>query len=190
MLRQVMLRHPAEPYFPLLGALVARSSHRDALPWLTRSLERDPMNGRTHLASAYVVASRQNLLEALLELRLAVAGDDRLLRVVGRISTSWAHARGRLLSLLPDAPSDSAILLTAMARHLRAPEEANLRTTLLESAIKRDPDNVDARVEWTRDLLAALKAGARLNLPRFRGQYDYVAAEPIAKRNSNSMGLR
>jgi len=29
-----------------------------------------------------------------------------------------------------------------------------------------------------------------VNLPRFRGQYDYVAAEPIAKRNSNSMGLR
>ena len=160
MLRQAILRHPGEPYFPLLGGLVAWSSNRDALPWLARSLERDPMNGRTHLAAAYVVASRGRLSQALLELRLAAADDPVLARPVSHTAMDWTHDRARLLSLLPDDPVEAAIMLTSMARRVRPGEDPKLRTTLLELAEKRDPTNVQARVEWTLDLIAALGSHA------------------------------
>ncbi len=160
MLRLAMLRHPAEPYFPLLGGLVAWSSQHNALPWLSRSLERDPMNGRTHLAAAYVVASRGRLVQALFELRLAVADDRSLKGVVARTATRWTHDRARLMSLIPDDPSDAAILLTDMAQYLRDPDDAELRTSLLEAASKHDPDNVQGRVEWASDIIRALIANA------------------------------
>src|SRR5262249_34366056 len=45
-LKKAMTRHPAEPYFPLLGAIVARKAHDSSpLPWIERSLERANVNG-------------------------------------------------------------------------------------------------------------------------------------------------
>lgn len=160
MLRQAVLRHPAEPYFPLLGGLVAWSSNQDALPWLTRSLERDPMNGRTHFAAAFVVRSRGQLPQALLELRYAANADSRLERVLGRTAVGWTHDRDQLASTLPEDNTDAGNMLTSMAAALTSPADANLRTMLLQDASQRDPANVDARVQWTRDLIHAIRAGA------------------------------
>src|SRR5262249_34287745 len=50
LIRQAMLRHPADPYFPLVGASLAWSvKDQNPMPWLQRSLERAVLNSRAHL---------------------------------------------------------------------------------------------------------------------------------------------
>lgn len=164
MLHQAMLRHPAEPYFPLMGGVVAWSANRDALPWLTRSLARDPMNGVTHFATACVVAARSRLLQALLELKFAGNDDADLVTLIGRISVGWTHDENQLKSILPDDGGDAAIMLTSMAQALGNPSDASLRMSLLRLATQRDPENVDARTVWAGDLVAALGPHARTAL--------------------------
>jgi O-Antigen ligase len=164
MLHQAMLRHPAEPYFPLMGGIVAWSANRDALPWLTRSLERDPLNGVAHFAAACVVAARNRLSQALLELKFAGNDDSHLVRLIGRIAVGWTHDEKQLRSILPDDDEDAARMLTSMAQALTDPTDAALRMSLLRLATQRDPENVDARVVWAGDLIADLGPQARTAL--------------------------
>ncbi len=45
-LKKAMTRHPAEPYFTLLGAIAAEAARDSSpLPWIKRSLERGSVNG-------------------------------------------------------------------------------------------------------------------------------------------------
>src|SRR6185295_3468992 len=74
-----MLRHPAEPYFPLVGAMGAYRTHTEnPIPWLQRSLERGQVNGRAHLLLAEVLSAPRTRRQAMLELRLALADDPGL----------------------------------------------------------------------------------------------------------------
>src|SRR5205823_272275 len=44
-LRAMILRHPADPYFPLLGAAEASRAHdQSVMPWMQRTLERGAVN--------------------------------------------------------------------------------------------------------------------------------------------------
>ncbi len=56
--RNSMLAHPAEPYFPLLGALRAVADKQDVLPWIERTLERAPIYAPAHLVFARWLRSR------------------------------------------------------------------------------------------------------------------------------------
>jgi hypothetical protein len=67
-----MRRHPAEPYFPLMGALIAlRMRDQSPMPWLQRTLERGQVNGRAHLLLAEYLSSRGAKKQALFEIRLS-----------------------------------------------------------------------------------------------------------------------
>ena len=50
--REVMLRHPAEPYFPFVGAVRATVTRDESvLPWAGRALERSPVYGRVQVTA-------------------------------------------------------------------------------------------------------------------------------------------
>jgi hypothetical protein len=70
--RAAMLRHPAEPYLPLVVASRASREHDDPpIPWIGATLERAPVYGPAHLLLARAVASRSPS-QARLEYRLAM----------------------------------------------------------------------------------------------------------------------
>ena len=87
--REVMLRHPAEPYFPFVGAVRATVVRDESvIPWAGRALERSPVYGRVHLLLARSLFVK-NPSQARLEYRLACVQDPRMcardeaLRLVG-----------------------------------------------------------------------------------------------------------
>lgn len=69
-------RHPAEPYFPFLGAVRAMTVHDEApLPWLEATLDRAPLvYGRAHLLLARSFF-RRSPAQARLEYRLGYLQD-------------------------------------------------------------------------------------------------------------------
>lgn len=91
-LRALMLRHPGEAYFPLLGGAEALRTGRDALPWFNRALERSPFDANTHLLLSDALATRGAHGQAMLHSRLAAVYDgtlrDRALSQIGsRVKT-------------------------------------------------------------------------------------------------------
>jgi len=101
-LREAMRRHPAEPYFPLLGAVLAwQEQDESAIPWLQRSLERSRANGRAHLLLAQVLEHRKAKLQALMELRLALSIDPSLIDDAATFAASWADDEDQLARVVP-----------------------------------------------------------------------------------------
>ncbi len=116
-LRAAMLRHPAEPFFPLLGGLVALRAHdENPLPWLSRALERGPTMGTVHLALADALHARPSSSQALLHLRLA-SQYDATLRVAATLrAASWARDLGELERALPEGVTGDEELSRACTR--------------------------------------------------------------------------
>ena len=76
--REAMLRHPAEPYFPFVGAVRATAVRDESvIPWAGRALERSPVHGRVHLLLARSLFVK-NPSQARLEYRLACIQDRGL----------------------------------------------------------------------------------------------------------------
>jgi hypothetical protein len=113
-LRAATLRHPAEPFFAFVTALVAyRGRDKDPLPALERALERSPYSGQTHLLLAHALHRRGVRHQALLHLRLA-ARYDRLLRAVAiERAVAWSRDGRELAGALPSEPE---VLAAACAK--------------------------------------------------------------------------
>lgn len=164
-----MLRHPAEPYFPLMGALVAWTGRdREAMPWLQRTLERDPMNGRAHLLLADVLAARGASAQALLELRLAVENDAALVAPAAASALRLTHVYQDLLRAVPEGKAGAATL-DELGVRLGASGEWMLRSQCDREAVARDPSLIGPRTREAGELIRALAPGAALNLCADRG---------------------
>lgn len=101
-LRSAMLRHPAEPYFPLVGAALAwQEQDESPIPWLQRSLERSRANGRAHLLLAQVLERRHARLQALMELRIALAIDPALIDDAAAFGAEWSDGEEQLARVVP-----------------------------------------------------------------------------------------
>ena len=158
-LREAMRRHPAEPYFPLLGALAAhQGKHESALPWLQRTLERGHVNGRAHLLLAQVLASRGARRQALLELRIAVTQDSSLLGPAGVFAARISKDFDELLGAVPEG-SAGAPMLDELAVQARNAGHAALAARLDAEAITRNPGAHGPRVRAAEALLEALAKG-------------------------------
>ncbi len=155
-LRVAMRRHPAEPYFPLVGAFAAfQGKHDRALPWLQRSLERGHVNGRAHVLLAQVLASRGARRQALLELRIAVTQDRSLVPTAGVLAARLSRDFDELLGAVPEGPS-GASMLDELAVQARNAERADLATRLDAEAIQRNPAALGPRVRTADALVDAL----------------------------------
>lgn len=148
-------RHPADPYFPRLGALVAwRSGTENPLPWIQRALERGLSAGRTHYLLGAYLASLGRRHQALLELRLAMQFDPQLTDPAVQIALSITRNREELAQTVPIGKA-GARTLTALARRLRA-EDPEGSTLLLAGALERDPGSFELRSRYIRGLLSAV----------------------------------
>ncbi len=154
-LAEAILRHPADYYLPLLGAISAVSVRDEpAIPWLQRALERGPTIGRTHLVLAQVLANRGSRKQALLELRLAAEYEPPLGAAVAASAVRLSKDGDELLIAVP-AGEPGAKLLDAMVRGIGSTDEA-LATRLDAEAIVRDPAFRAPRERAAARLLAAL----------------------------------
>jgi tetratricopeptide (TPR) repeat protein len=149
-LRAAMLRHPAEPYFPLVGAMAAfRARDESPIPWLQRTLERGQVNGRAHLLLAEVLAARGTRKQALLELRLAMENDGSLAESVAQLALRYSRSFEELTAAAPEGKDGGRVLaiMGAILHELEAngkatAEEIDLRGRLDREAIERDPKNI------------------------------------------------
>lgn len=106
--REAMLRHPAEPYFPFVGAVRATVVRDESvLPWAARALERSPVYGRVHLLLARSLYVR-NPSQARLEYRIACTQDS------GTCTTEEAallvHDYDEAMELVPDGQAGLGVL--------------------------------------------------------------------------------
>ncbi|MBK9264771.1 MAG: lipid A core--O-antigen ligase [Polyangiaceae bacterium] len=156
-LRTAMLRHPGEPYFPLVGALVAtRTNSESAIPWLQRSLERSPVNPRAHLLLAEVLGTHGAKRQALLELRFAIEQDAALIDVAARLALRFSTKYDDLNLAIPEGPR-AAMTLDSFGRHAEAAKLPELRSRFDAEAIRRDPSIFGPRIREAEVRLAAMK---------------------------------
>jgi hypothetical protein len=159
LVRAAMLRHPAEPYFPLIGALVALRAHdQSAMPWLQHTLERGQVNGRAHLLLAEFLAGRGAKKQALFELRLSVENDGGLSGPASRTLVRWTRDYDELVSAVP-AGKAGVRMLDQAAAYLNQPGDWRLQSRCNQEVIARDPAEVGARTREAGARLDALATG-------------------------------
>src|SRR5690606_33806778 len=151
-LRAAILRHPADPYLPLLGAALAWERQvGDPLPWLQRSLERSLANGRAHVLLAMVLHRHGALDQALLELRLAQEASETLVGDATRLALRWTQDPIMLDKAIPkndeQARAWDALGAAAKSRALGAGCD--------ERAIALGGTRVGPRERLVRDLVRA-----------------------------------
>ena len=138
-IRAAILRYPAEPFFPLLGAVkVQTTGDGSIVPWIGRALERSPRFGRAHLVLARGLA-RRNPSQARLEYRLAYQNDAALRDVVVREALLLVNDSDDAMEIVPDG-EDGVPMLEVLSDLLakRLPATAYLLDRELE---RRAPDN-------------------------------------------------
>jgi tetratricopeptide (TPR) repeat protein len=156
-LQRAIRRHPAEPFFPREGAVVAMQSRRqNPVPWVQRALERAVTSGRTHYLAARMLGARGLRHQALLELRLAVTYDPgALLRPAGILATRITRAEDELLLAAPDGPAGAGMLNSIAHALPRAFEDIAFR--ILEECTRRDERALGAQVTLVNWLLRDLE---------------------------------
>lgn len=157
LLHAAMRRHPAEPYFPLVGGLVAaRTKSESPIPWLQRSLERGPINARAHLLLAEVLGDRGATRQSLLELRYAIEQDAALVDPAVRLAVHFSLKYDALMLIVPDG-LHGAPVLDSLGRHAEAAKQQELRSRFDLEAIVRDSRVFAPRIREAEVRLAALK---------------------------------
>ncbi len=153
-LRAAILRHPADPYFPLLGALLAASSPEGTpMPWLQRSLERSLANGRAHLLLAQVLRQHGALRQALLELRLAQEADPNLIAPAARLGGAWANTVEQLAIMIP-SNHDAAWTWDALGATSR---DRTLGAECDRRALGIDANRPGPKIRLAQDLIVSLQ---------------------------------
>lgn len=157
-LQDAVLKHPADPYFPRVGAVLAlRKNDADALKWVNQALELGLMSGRTHYLLALALASRGYREQALLELRYASTYDPDLnARIVER-ALALTRDPQALLRAAPRGASGRR-LLTGMAHAFKGPSEAPQRIVMLRAAMEREPGVLRSYLDLGGELLHAATA--------------------------------
>lgn len=156
-LHKAMTRHPGEPYFSLVGALLAtRSKSESAIPWLQRSLERSPINPRAHLLLAEVLGTHGALRQTLLELRYAIEQDAALIDVSARLALHFTTKYDDLILIVPEGLR-GALVLDSLGRHAEAAKQPDLRAKFDNKAIDLDSRLLGPRVRECEMRLALLK---------------------------------
>jgi hypothetical protein len=152
-LHEAMIRHPAAPYFPLVGAMLAwQEGDQNPMPWIQRALERSLVNGKTHLLLAQILMDVPAKNQALLELRLAVENDPTLTAAAARLALQWASSLDDVLRAVPTGQGRAASLATLG----RFATDRELGAACDRLAIELDPDRVGPRSRLAADIIDGL----------------------------------
>ena len=160
-LRRDMLRHPAEPYFPLVGGALAHRYHdQSPIPWIQRTLERGQLNARAHVLLAEVLAARGATRQALLEVRLAVENEPAMAATVAPLALKISRSFDDLAGAAPEGAAGAPLLL-GMASQLTTARDEALRERLDAEILIRDPDAIEPRLRAIDARLAALEPDSK-----------------------------
>lgn len=197
LLRGAMSRHPADPYFPREGALLAvTSGAENPMPWLQRALERAVTSGRSNYLLATFLASRGYPSQALLQIKLAVAQDPNLAVAASRLVDRLAKNDDDVWKSVPEGRA-GVPMLRVLSKALAGTRE-DLSTRLLEEAVSRDPADDQGRIALAERLLAAMEkgdtaglcAGAARDSCRRRAAEHIAAVDAVPKRKEDGLVLR
>ena len=156
-LHRAMSRHPGEPYFSLVGALIAdRTKSESPLPWLQRALERSPINPRAHLLLAEVLGTRGALRQALLELRLAIEQDATLIDPAARLALHLTTKFDDLKTMVPEGLR-GAEMFASLGAHAEAAKQPELRARCDNEALVRDSRLLGPHIREAETRLSVLK---------------------------------
>lgn len=156
-LRDAMRAHPADPYFPRLGGMLAMvAGDSDPMPWVQRALERGINEARTHLLAANILARRGARAQALFELRRASELDPNLSEEVGALAAVWARNIDELQRAAPQGDAGARVLVAAAWKV----SDHGLRQQALRTAFARDPKSVDALRGLARELVRTIESGS------------------------------
>lgn len=174
-LRGAMSAHPAEPYFPLIGAVACwLGGDETPIPWIQRSLERSHVNGHAHLLLAELLASKGANAQALLELRLAIQDDPGSTRYAAQRAVHITRSFEQLLHAVPSGPA-GADMLDKLAAAFGEPDRA-LRGRLFREALARDSSLLRPHAALAGDLLQDLERATAAA----RAERDSAAASPCS----------
>jgi hypothetical protein len=169
LLRGLMLRHPGEAYFSVMGGAEALRAGRDALPWLNRALERSALDANAHLLLSRALARRGARKQSLLHSRLAATYDSLLreqaLSDVARHVQSIDELRDAFPAALPGAD-----LLEQVCARL-APA---LVVDCFREAVARTPSS-SARFGLAAALMRAIRDAVTPCIGDDRGRCDHEA---------------
>jgi tetratricopeptide (TPR) repeat protein len=155
-LQRAILRHPADPYFSRLGAVIAlHARDQSPTPWLHRALERGMEVGATHYVLARALARAGARRQALMELRFASTYQPILGVSAAKLATLLARGFDDILVAAPEGPTGVG-MLTAVAFGFPRDDPRALRLRCLEEAIDRAPDVIQTRVRFALELTAAI----------------------------------
>jgi tetratricopeptide (TPR) repeat protein len=175
-IRAAIQRHPAEPYFPRLAAALAlRLGNVEPLPWIGRSLERGPVDSRTHWLLARALQTRGFLQQALLEARLAVEYDKDLAATVGAAVAHWSPDASDIRKAAPRGPAGAQVQLSA-AHALDPKHHTRVRQDLYLGAIRDDPSFAAAHRALAEELLYGLQSNRYESEERARCEARIVLA--------------
>lgn len=108
--RASMLRYPAEPFLPLMGAVrVQANGEGSVVAWVARALERNPRFGRAHYVLARSLAPRHPA-QARLEYRLAYENDEGLRDSVVKEAVFVIDSPTAAMELVPDGAAGIDVL--------------------------------------------------------------------------------
>jgi len=152
-LRDAMLRHPGESFFPLLGSLVAyRAQDGRVLLWIGRALELAPTNGPVHFVLAQFLGAHKATSQAMLHLRLAVEYDHTLSEAAATRAAQWAPSLEVLQEAIPDGRAGDGMFALACSK-----TQAELKPECFRRAIARSPREPALRTHLADSLLVALR---------------------------------
>jgi hypothetical protein len=169
-LRGAMLRHPAEAYFPRLGAMLALRIGENPFPWLSHALDLSPTESRTHWVLANALHVQGAIGQAMLEARLAAEYDPAIAPTIGTAVVRWSKLVQDIERAAPPG-TPGAIVLHYAAVNAGADASVLFKARLLRAAVRRDPNLVMARSALAPMLMLLLRASrsdqqARLELER------------------------
>jgi tetratricopeptide (TPR) repeat protein/type IV secretory pathway TrbD component len=155
LVREAMLRHPAEPYLPLVGAERAwRVRDDNPIPFLQRVFERSKVYGRAHLLLADILFARGAKGQALMELKFASRDEPGLATSAVAMAIEHTQQEDDLRRMVPEGPDGALVLDTLGAwMHKRNPAAGE---RFDKQALELDPSRLAPRGRRAQDLVDAL----------------------------------
>ena len=157
LIRAAMLRHPAEPYLPLVGAERAwRVRDDNPIPYIQRVFTRARMYGRAHLLLAEILFARGAKTQALMELKYACRDEVALATSAVALAIRFTQDADDLERVVPEGEHAARVLDTLGAwMHTRDPVAGK---RFDELALKQDPTLTGPRSRRATDILRALRS--------------------------------
>jgi len=153
----VMLRHPAEPFLPFVGALRAvRAGDSSLVPWVARTFERAAVYGPAHLLLARWLTPRSPS-QARLEYRSTLEQAPELWTYVAPAVASLIHDYDDATELIPNGPGKvNWINILATTVDSRLPATSRRLDELLRQLGPDDPELAErAANDALRDAISA-----------------------------------